>query len=121
MLKNDSELVRSLVLAANATLLINGYFKSVQPVQANITATTPFVVYRLSEQPVLSKDGMRNYVCTLTVVGKTYDQVVTGYDFLRQYFIANTIPRFQFTGGDVYYTDEQDRSYADLNFNIKIT
>ena len=119
MLKQDSEYIRSLVLAANATPAINGYFKSVQPVQANITATVPFVVYRLSEQTTLSKDGMRSYTLTLTVVGKTYDHVVTGYDYLRDYF-KNMILGFHFTSGEVYYTDEQDRSYADLNFNIKI-
>jgi|GEM_PF-5688914 hypothetical protein len=120
MLRQDSEEIRRLILEANATPAIASFFKSVQPVQANISSETPFVVYRLSEQPEATKDGLRNYILTLTVVAKKYDDVATGYDHLRTY-IKNNIRSFQFTNGDTFYTDEQDRSYADLNFNIKIT
>lgn len=119
MLKTASEFIYDILEAANASQDIDGFFKAFYPLVGDVDAPKPFVTYRLSELPKPTKNELREYALTFTVVADNYNTSATGYDHLRDYMSDNHRAA-RFTGGDTSYINEKGFAIADLNYNIKI-
>jgi hypothetical protein len=117
MLKKDSEKIYSELVAMNATLAVDGFFTDFFPIVADNEVQEPYCNYTLAQTSISSKDGMREYNLTLTVVAKNYDDMAEGTDHLQEYF--NKKGGFKFSGSNPRYVDNLDRAVIDTTYNFK--